>query len=53
MNTLTAKKWVRVFVDTNGIPSKFRNFWVVTKDINAFFFFVNTVKNFKIAKALC
>ena len=53
MNTLTAKKWVAPFADTNGIPSKFQNFWVVPKGINAFFFFVNRGKKFEIKKHLC
>ena len=53
MNTLPAKKWVGVFVDTNEIPSKFQNFWVVQKDINAFFFCIRLVKNNKIKKHLC
>ena len=53
MNTLTAKKWVGVFIDTNEIPLKNQNFWVVTKGINAFFFFVNMVKNTKMKKHLC
>ena len=53
MKTLTAKKWVGVFIDTNEIPSKFQNFWVVPKGINAFFFFVNTVKNLELEKHVC
>ena len=53
MNTLTAKKWVVVFVDTNGIPSKFQNFWVVPKGINAFFSSICMVKNYKIDNDLC
>ena len=53
MNTLTAKKWVTPFADTNGIPSNFQNFWVVPKGINAFFFSVNRVKNYKIKKHPC
>ena len=53
MNTLTAKKWVAPFADTNENPLKFQNFWVVPKGINAFFFFVNRVKTVKIEKNLC
>ena len=53
MNTLTPKKWVGVFIDTNGIPSKFQNFCEVPKGINAFFFSVNRVKNCKIKKHPC
>ena len=53
MNTLTAKKWVAPFADTNGIPSKFRNFWVEPKGINAFFFCICMVQKFKIEKHLC
>ena len=53
MNTLTAKKWVAPFVDTNEIPSKFQNFWVVLMQPNAFFVFVNRVKTVNIEKHLC
>ena len=53
MNTLTSKKWVGVFVDTNEIPSKFQKIWVVPKDINAFLFYVNRVKNIKSEKDHC
>ena len=53
MNTLTEKKWVAPSVDTNEIPSNFHNFWVVPKDINAFFVFVHMVKNVNIKKHIC
>ena len=53
MNTLTPKKWVGVFIDTNGIPSKFQNFWLVLIQPNAFFFCIRMVKNVKIQKHLC